>query len=73
VTILAIMAAISSLESDSPMACEEPRHISSVSLVCGESRHISSVSSNSREFSLRSPVLVFVVYVAGSKVWSAPS
>jgi hypothetical protein len=72
-TALAIMAATSSLESGSPMACEEPRRMFSVSLVCGESRRISSVSSDPREFSLRSPVLVFAVYVAGGEVWSAPS
>ena len=66
------MAAISSLKSGSPIAYKEPRYMFSVSLVCGESRCISSVSSNPYEFSLRLPVLVFVVYMAGSKVWSAP-
>ena len=73
ITVLAIMVTISSLESSSPMACKEPRRISSVLLVCGESRHISSISSDPCELSLCLPVLMFAVYVAGGKMWSVPS
>jgi hypothetical protein len=69
VTILIIMAAISSLESGLLIAYKKSRYIFSILLVCKKSRYIFFILSNSCKFFIYLLVLIFITYIVSNKVW----